>query len=661
MTRVPIAGYAWIGCTRAVIACTALAALFASGCSQHGDEPTRGVTVADTPPAIPTTSDFGVYNAVVIGIDSYTHWPRLKYAEGDANRIADLLTQNYGFAADRVTRLLGTNATRQKVLSSLRQKLGDMTERDNLLIYYAGHGQLDPLTKTGFWIPADGELYDESSWIPFSTITDFLRAAGVRAKNIIVVTDSCYGGALARGGPTPGTIVPSASNVQRYMGELARRAAKRSRQVLASGGYEQVPDESMFATLLERALQQNTYPAIDLELLFFSDIYPQIKLIAQQEPVLSRVSSGPDVDGQFVLLRSGTASTGTVLTSTSPTEGTPTSPSTETTRSGSPPDSPPGHPEETAGTGTPTEGSSHSGHDVVLSAAPRIESFTVTPAEVREGEKVIVSWQTADADKVDISDIGSVPQSGSRSLVPDFSKAYRIRATASGHEPVSAEQSVRVKAVLPTIEYFRASAQSVHKGDTVAIEWNVQNAARVQLSMVGGQQSTDTVPAQGRRDFQPSEAASFVLVAYNRDQERVGEKIGVDVTAAPAPPGGLGVDGGGTVPASRSRAGTAVWAGAVLHATPAVADACIQGYVWREAFDGDHVCVTPAVRTNTAMDNSQAARRIQPGGGAYGPNTCRQGFVWREARPGDVVCVTPATRAQAAADNGQAAARRVKP
>ncbi len=44
--------------------------------------------------------------------------------------------------------------------------------------------------------------------------------------------------------------------------------------------------------------------------------------------------------------------------------------------------------------------------------------------------------------------------------------------------------------------------------------------------------------------------------------------------------------------------------------------------------------------------------------GNYGPDTCLQGWVWREAVPGDHVCVTPATRAQATYDNSQAAARR---
>jgi hypothetical protein len=88
---------------------------------------------------------------------------------------------------------------------------------------------------------------------------------------------------------------------------------------------------------------------------------------------------------------------------------------------------------------------------------------------------------------------------------------------------------------------------------------------------------------------------------------------------------------------------------------------CRQGFVWREAFPGDYVCVTPATREQAARDNSQASARRQRGGGASGPNTCIQGYVWREARPGDFVCVSPQTRDQTAADNRAAPSRRLPP
>jgi hypothetical protein len=97
--------------------------------------------------------------------------------------------------------------------------------------------------------------------------------------------------------------------------------------------------------------------------------------------------------------------------------------------------------------------------------------------------------------------------------------------------------------------------------------------------------------------------------------------------------------------------------------TPAVAaahpDTCKNGYVWRDARPGDHVCVTPYRRDVTAYENSQAANRIAAYGGNYGSTTCKQGYVWREAYSGDHVCVTPASRDQNAYDNSQAANRRL--
>lgn len=87
-------------------------------------------------------------------------------------------------------------------------------------------------------------------------------------------------------------------------------------------------------------------------------------------------------------------------------------------------------------------------------------------------------------------------------------------------------------------------------------------------------------------------------------------------------------------------------------------DTCQSGYVWREAFPGDHVCVNPDRREQAAHDNSQARANVRPAGGPYGPDTCREGLVWREARPMDHVCVTPITRSLTARENGLAPTHR---
>jgi hypothetical protein len=83
-------------------------------------------------------------------------------------------------------------------------------------------------------------------------------------------------------------------------------------------------------------------------------------------------------------------------------------------------------------------------------------------------------------------------------------------------------------------------------------------------------------------------------------------------------------------------------------------DQCRDGFVWREAFPGDHACVRPHVRAHAAADNAQALDRM------YANGRCVDGLVWREAYPGDHVCVTPETRARAARDNFRAP-HRVEP
>lgn len=89
-------------------------------------------------------------------------------------------------------------------------------------------------------------------------------------------------------------------------------------------------------------------------------------------------------------------------------------------------------------------------------------------------------------------------------------------------------------------------------------------------------------------------------------------------------------------------------------------ETCKQDFVWREARPEDHVCVTPEVREQTALDNQQAEAHRDPAGGPYGPATCLPGYVWREAFEGDTVCVPPETRKQVLLDNEKAKERRMR-
>jgi hypothetical protein len=93
--------------------------------------------------------------------------------------------------------------------------------------------------------------------------------------------------------------------------------------------------------------------------------------------------------------------------------------------------------------------------------------------------------------------------------------------------------------------------------------------------------------------------------------------------------------------------------GAAAQGCPYGANTCASGYVWRNAYDGDTVCVDPSQRDQAAADNASGASRVDPAN----PPSCLSGYVWRDAYDGDAVCVEPWVRDQVHYDNSQAAAR----
>lgn len=213
------------------------------------------------PPAPPLKSmmppvNFGRFYALVIGIDEYRDagMPRLKTAVADAREVAGLLTRHYGFEV----RLL-TNPTRYEIMSALhafQQTLGD---DDNFLIYYAGHGTLveaGPVTR-GQWQPADAEPDNPANWISSVDISDYLSI--LRAKQVLVVADSCYSGALTRSAVAREDANLSDAQRQHWLELMAR---KRSRTALTSGGLAPVLDagsgnHSVFANALLDVLAAN--------------------------------------------------------------------------------------------------------------------------------------------------------------------------------------------------------------------------------------------------------------------------------------------------------------------------------------------------------------------------------------------------------------------
>jgi hypothetical protein len=194
----------------------------------------------------------GKYYALMIGNEQYEKLPHLNTPIADVTDIGKVLRERYGF-----TVVVVPNASRYQMMEALNQMRATLTEKDNLLIYYAGHGQLDRVNSLANWLPIDADEKSNANWIASSTLTETLNT--MSAKHILVVADSCYSGAMTRSSMS--TLQPGLSDEARQQW-LKSIAESPSRTVLTSGGVEPVMDggggkHSVFAQNLIDILSEN--------------------------------------------------------------------------------------------------------------------------------------------------------------------------------------------------------------------------------------------------------------------------------------------------------------------------------------------------------------------------------------------------------------------
>ncbi len=196
--------------------------------------------------------NFGNYHALVIANNDYQKVPKLDTPITDGRAVERVLRTRYGFK----TKLL-LNATRYQILSALNKLRSELIEDDNLLIYYAGHGELDKVNMRGHWLPIDADGDNTANWISTVAITDILNA--MAAKHILVVSDSCYSGSMTRSSLARLDAGVSSKQRNKWLEAMLKT---RSRTVLTSGGLKPVMDggggeHSIFANAFIQALENN--------------------------------------------------------------------------------------------------------------------------------------------------------------------------------------------------------------------------------------------------------------------------------------------------------------------------------------------------------------------------------------------------------------------
>ncbi len=231
-----------------------------------------------------------VNHLFVVSINNYSHWPKLNNAVKDGNDLVSALLTKYTFEFSNITVLKDEQATRTNIYNGLRSLIEKVGSKDNLVIYFSGHGFFDPLLNEGYWIPKEANTNSTGEYVSNTDILKILNA--INSQHTFLIADACFSGALfsdSRRGYT--------DQVEKF----------RSRWGLASGRLETVSDgpvgtNSPFAKRLLQYLNENEKDKFAIsELIQY--VKTQVAEDTNQTPIGNPLKALGDEGGEMVLYK----------------------------------------------------------------------------------------------------------------------------------------------------------------------------------------------------------------------------------------------------------------------------------------------------------------------------------------------------------------------
>jgi hypothetical protein len=230
------------------------------------------------------------YYALLIGVQDYEFdLFDLKYPEQDVKNFQRILTNFYTFQSQNIITLI--NPIRKDIIKAFTE-LKKLSNEDNLLIFYAGHGNWDEVAQQGYWLPVDAKPNDLSSVLTNSEITSFIKA--IKNKHTLLISDACFSGSIFK---TRDAFFEKQMDISYYQSKKARKA-------ITSGALTPVPDKSIFVEFLSKTLEQNSKKCITAEELFlkFREAVTN-NSPTNQRPLFGQINNSGDEGGDFVFIR----------------------------------------------------------------------------------------------------------------------------------------------------------------------------------------------------------------------------------------------------------------------------------------------------------------------------------------------------------------------
>ncbi|MBU8893729.1 MAG: caspase family protein [Bacteroidales bacterium] len=236
------------------------------------------------------TAKEGKYYALLIGVNEYPdpEIMNLDQPVTDAQKLYNTLTTKYTFEKENVKLL--QSPTREQIISELDRLNRVITEDDNLLVFYAGHGYWDKQDEVGYWLPSDSKKANTANWMRNTTIRDYLRT--VKTKHTLLVADACFSGGIFK---TRKAFADAPKSVQKLYEVPSRKA-------MTSGTLKEVPDRSVFLLYLNKRLSENTKPYISAE-----EVFSSFKIAVLNNspniPQYGEIKDTGDEGGDFIFIK----------------------------------------------------------------------------------------------------------------------------------------------------------------------------------------------------------------------------------------------------------------------------------------------------------------------------------------------------------------------
>lgn len=233
---------------------------------------------------------------LIIGIDTYLN-PEIDDLNNsvlDCKRLIDVLSNKYNFNLIAEP-LFNEEATRSAIINLLHSLSYTILPEDNLVIYFAGHGKMNPSSGKGFWVPYDAKDL-ASDFISNAQLKDILD--DIDAKHIFLIADACFSGTFI----TKPRSMADADFAYEKLDKL------KSRYALTSGRDEIVKDGlkgkgSLFSNSLIQCLSNNDNKYLStLEIINF--VLKGVGKIAKQQPLGSHIEDLGHEGGQMIFIKS---------------------------------------------------------------------------------------------------------------------------------------------------------------------------------------------------------------------------------------------------------------------------------------------------------------------------------------------------------------------